>query len=196
MGPGGNPVNRSMHIPLSPPSLQKPSHLSNKQTPTHKARRSIGLQNTSQNFQDSSLSITSPISQFRSPHQQPLPPTNDYGGTVGFLYRVSEDLKNPDLPLSDNGTSTNRSQKKNLLKLHPDDKLMMLSAIKRNRKRREEIEEYLLKLTTQETERMIAKVSGEAGTAEDSRESQLDQVSDKYNEKKDIEDWNPMEYAV
>jgi hypothetical protein len=60
------------------------------------------------------------------------------------------------------------------LKLHPDDKLMMLSAIKRNRKRREEIEEYLLKLTTQETERMIAKVSGEAGTAEDSRESQLD----------------------
>jgi hypothetical protein len=51
---------------------------------------------------------------------------------------------------------------------------MMLSAIKRNRKRREEIEEYLLKLTTQESERMIAKVSGEAGTAEDSRESQLD----------------------
>jgi hypothetical protein len=50
------------------------------------------------------------------------------------------------------------------LKLNPDDKIMMLSAIKRNRKRREEIEEYLMKLTTQETERMIAKVSGEGGT--------------------------------
>lgn len=56
------------------------------------------------------------------------------------------------------------------MKLNPDDKLMMLSAIKRNRKRREEIEEYLMKLTTQETEKMIAKVSGE----EDSRESHLD----------------------
>jgi hypothetical protein len=60
------------------------------------------------------------------------------------------------------------------LKLNPDDKLMMLSAIKRNRKRREEIEEYLMKLTTQETEKMIAKVSGNGGTAEDSRESHLD----------------------
>ena len=57
--------------------------------------------------------------------------------------------------------------------MNPDDKLMMLSAIKRNRKRREEIEEYLMKLTTQETERMIAKVSG-GGVAEDLRESHLD----------------------
>ena len=52
----------------------------------------------------------------------------------------------------------------------------MLSAIKRNRKRREEIEEYLMKLTTQETERMIAKVSGEG---EDSRESHLGKVSER-----------------
>jgi hypothetical protein len=49
---------------------------------------------------------------------------------------------------------------------------MMLSAIKRNRKRREEIEEYLMKLTTQETERMIAKVSGGVGT-EDSRDYKI-----------------------
>ena len=58
------------------------------------------------------------------------------------------------------------------MKLNPDDKLMMLSAIKRNRKRREEIEEYLMKLTTQETERMIAKVSGGVGT-EDSRDYKM-----------------------
>ncbi len=57
--------------------------------------------------------------------------------------------------------------------MNPDDKLMMLSAIKRNRKRREEIEEYLMKLTTQETEKMIAKVSS-GGVAEDLRESHLD----------------------
>lgn len=55
-----------------------------------------------------------------------------------------------------------------------------------------------MKLTTQETERMIAKVSGEGGT-DDSREPHFQQVSERDNEdqqKHDIEDWNPMEYAT
>lgn len=57
-----------------------------------------------------------------------------------------------------------------------------------------------MKLTTQETERMIAKVSGGVGT-EDSRDYKINQVRERGNDehkhwiggkKKDIDDWNTM----
>jgi len=54
----------------------------------------------------------------------------------------------------------------------------MLSAIKRNRKRREEIELYLTKIATQDTENMISQIAGGNSIAENQHQDLLDEVTE------------------
>jgi hypothetical protein len=54
----------------------------------------------------------------------------------------------------------------------------MLSAIKRNRKRREEIEQYLTKIATQDTENMISQIAGGNSITENQNQDLLDEVTE------------------